>query len=98
MLLFCNIGFGGGPLSSIESDGDGRERSTVIRSTKDLAQLVRARRRELGLTQEALAGVTGLDRALLSLLERGERRMSLETALRLAQALGMDIEVRRRGR
>ena len=71
---------------------------TIVRSPEDLAQLMRARRRELGLTQEALAGVTGLDRAVLSLLERGERRMSLDVTLRLVQALGMDIVIRPRSR
>jgi transcriptional regulator with XRE-family HTH domain len=72
------------------------ERPTVVKSTRDLAQLVRARRHELGLSQEALSGITDIDRAFLSLLERGERGMSIDTAVRLLQALGMDIEVRRR--
>jgi DNA-binding XRE family transcriptional regulator len=89
MLSICNIGLGGRAMSSID---------TVVRNPQDLARLVRARRRELGLTQDALAGVTGLDRAVLSVLERGERRMSLEVALRLVQALGMDIVIRGRGR
>ena len=75
---------------------DDSERSTVVKDPRDLALLVRARRRELGLTQEALAGVTGLDRTVLSVLERGERTMSLKVALRLVQTLGMDIVIRRR--
>lgn len=81
-------------LSSI----DRGERPTVIRSTEDLAQLVRTRRYELGLSQTALSGITGIDRAFLSLFERGKRGMSIGVLLRLVQALGMDIEVRRRSR
>jgi HTH-type transcriptional regulator / antitoxin HipB len=84
-------------MSSIESD-DREHEAAVVRSAEDLARLVRARRVELGLTQEALAGVTGIDRAVLSVLERGQRSMSLDTALRLVQALGMDIVIERRGR
>ena len=68
----------------------------MIRTPQDLARLVRARRYELGLSQEALAHATGLDRTVLSVLERGERAMSLKVALRLAETLGMDIVIRRR--
>jgi transcriptional regulator with XRE-family HTH domain len=83
-------------LPSIDSN-DG-ERPTVVRSARDLGQLVRARRGELGLSQEDISGITGLDRAFLSLFERGERGMSIDSAVRLVQALGMDIEIRRRSR
>jgi transcriptional regulator with XRE-family HTH domain len=80
------------------SDNDDRERTTVVRSSEDLAGLVRARRHELGLSQEALSGITGIDRAFLSLFERGRRKMSIDGVLRLVQALGMDVEIRPRRR
>jgi DNA-binding XRE family transcriptional regulator len=96
MLPICNIGLGGSVMSSI--DNDGFEHSTIVRNAEDLACVVRARRYELGLTQEALAGLTGLDRTVLSVLERGERTMSLKVALRLVQTLGMDIVIRPRVR
>src|SRR3712207_737381 len=46
-------------------------------------------RRERGMTLEGLAAVTGTSAAHLSRLESGERRPSLDGALRLALALGV---------
>ena len=40
------------------------------------------------LSQERLAEAAGLDRTYISLLERGLRQPTLETVLRLAEALG----------
>ena len=79
-------------------DSADNERFSVVRTPQDLALLVRTRRRELGLTQEALSGVTGLNRSVVSMLERGERSMTLKVALLLVQTLGMDIVIRRRAR
>jgi HTH-type transcriptional regulator / antitoxin HipB len=70
----------------------------ILRSADDLAPLIRARRRELGLTQEELANLTGVHRTHISLFERGRRAGQLDTVLRILHALGMDLEVRIRGR
>ncbi len=75
-----------------------RERPIVVRSAEDIAVLVRKRRQELGLSQMDLSNITGTDRAFLSLFERGHRGISIDRLLTLVQALGMDIEVRRRNR
>lgn len=69
----------------------------VLRTTSELAQLVRARRRELGLSQEALADLSGVHRMQISLFERGERVGRFDTVLRIVHTLGMDLEVRPRG-
>ncbi|MEO2089972.1 MAG: helix-turn-helix domain-containing protein [Gemmataceae bacterium] len=59
----------------------------------ELAALFAARVRELrmaaGLTQEALAVRAGLHRTHVSLIERGERSVRLETVQQLATALGV---------
>jgi HTH-type transcriptional regulator/antitoxin HipB len=68
----------------------------VIKTVDELAQMVRARRQELGLTQEALAGVSGVHRVFVSQLERGKATMRFELVLRLVQALGLDIDLRPR--
>lgn len=53
-------------------------------------QRVRARRMELGLSQEALAQLAGLHRTYVGSLERGERNVALLNIVRLGKALGVD--------
>ena len=58
----------------------------------DIVQLlgrnVRARRKQLGLSQEELAFRAGMKRSYLSDLERGARNPSVRALGRLAEALG----------
>lgn len=51
---------------------------------------VRARRLELGRTQEQLAEAAGLHFTYVSSVERGERNISLRNIIRLAAALDVD--------
>jgi transcriptional regulator with XRE-family HTH domain len=50
---------------------------------------VRARRSELGLSQEALALEVGLHRTYIGGIERGERNVALVNIFRLANTLEM---------
>jgi HTH-type transcriptional regulator/antitoxin HipB len=68
----------------------------IVQTADELTQIVRARRIELGLTQEDLAGVIGMHRAFVSQFERGKLSVRFEYVLRLVQALGLDIELRPR--
>jgi y4mF family transcriptional regulator len=68
----------------------------VIRSAEELSNVVRTRRRELGLTQEELAGVIGVHRIFVSQFEGGKRSVRFDLALRLIQALGLDVDLRPR--
>ncbi len=52
-----------------------------------LARNVRARRENLGLTQEQLGFETGLDRTYISGIERGVRNPSLDVIAKIASAL-----------
>lgn len=52
--------------------------------------LVRGRRHEVGLSQEALALKAGVNRSYYASLEAGRRNASLETICRLAVALECD--------
>jgi transcriptional regulator with XRE-family HTH domain len=69
----------------------------ILRSTDELGPLVRDRRYELGLSQEALADLAGVHRTYISLFERGMRVGPIDTVLRILHTLGMDLEVRVRG-
>jgi transcriptional regulator with XRE-family HTH domain len=51
---------------------------------------VRTRRHELGLSQEALADLSGLHWTFLGQVERGRRNLSLHNVLKVAAALGVD--------
>ena len=52
---------------------------------------VRRIRKERGLTQRGLAGLSGVDQATISMAESGKRRPHLETLDSLADALGVEV-------
>jgi transcriptional regulator with XRE-family HTH domain len=52
-------------------------------------EAVRAVRDSRGLSQDALAAAAGLHRTHISLIERGQRSVRLETVVALATALGV---------
>jgi transcriptional regulator with XRE-family HTH domain len=56
-----------------------------------LGDAIRARRREIGISQEALADQIGMDRTYLSGIERGERNPSYTNLLRIAASLRMPL-------
>jgi transcriptional regulator with XRE-family HTH domain len=60
---------------------------SVNAANKQFAQNLRARRDELGFSQEALADMCDLDRTTISLLERSKRSPRLDTIVALARAL-----------
>jgi DNA-binding XRE family transcriptional regulator len=53
-----------------------------------LGVAVRARRLALGLSQEALADLAGVDRSHMGKIERGERNVTFLNILRIAKAIG----------
>lgn len=52
-----------------------------------LGQAIVARRRELGMSQEALADASGVNRSHMGEVERGKRNITTLNVLRLATAL-----------
>ena len=58
---------------------------------RPLAARLRALRQERGLTLDALAQLAALDKSYLSRLERGLKAPSIDTLLRLAQALDVPV-------
>lgn len=57
---------------------------------REFGERVRARRLELGLSQEALALKAGIDRTYIGGVERGERNPALDNIWRIADALGIE--------
>jgi transcriptional regulator with XRE-family HTH domain len=65
--------------------------SRLSRLKSSLAQSVKLRRKELGLSQEELADLAEIDRTYASQIERGVANPSLEVLFRLACSLNSDI-------
>lgn len=56
-----------------------------------LGQVVRERRAEAGFSQESFAFKVGIHRTYVGAVERGERNLSLQNMLRIAEALGVRV-------
>lgn len=66
-----------------------------IRSTRDLAAVVKGRRKDLAISQAELAQRAGVARKSISELESGKTQPELALVLRVLEQLGLDIEVGR---
>lgn len=55
-----------------------------------LGEAIRARRKTVGLSQEALADAALIDRAHMGKIERGERNVTILNFLKIASALDID--------
>jgi transcriptional regulator with XRE-family HTH domain len=56
-----------------------------------LGQRIRARRRELMMSQEGLAHEAGLDRSYVGRIERGEHNLTFVSLVRLCRAMRCDV-------
>lgn len=63
----------------------------VIKDASRLAELIRTRRRETGMSQEMLSSLTGIPQPNLSKVERGAEGTKIDTYLRIFSALGIDL-------
>jgi HTH-type transcriptional regulator/antitoxin HipB len=69
-----------------------------LNEAADFGTIVRARRRALRISQEQLAELIGVHRRVIGEMERGKVTVRLEIAIAAARALGLDVELRPRGR
>ncbi len=65
----------------------------MIRTSIELGNALRARRRELNLRQEDVSSVIGVNRRVIGELERGKGSVQLQIAMEAARALGLDVEL-----
>ena len=73
-------------------------RYQMIRNPSDFGKGLRQRRRAVGLSQGEVADVVGVNRRVIGELERGKPTVQLAIALRVAEALGLDVSFIERGR
>ncbi|WP_172136720.1 helix-turn-helix domain-containing protein [Adlercreutzia sp. ZJ473] len=68
-----------------------------IQSAKELGAAIRARRQKLGYTQSQLADASGTSLMFVSQLENGKETAQLGKALRVANMVGIDVNLSERG-
>ena len=64
-----------------------------IHTSRDMGLLIRSRRKELGLSQEALAKKTGVGRQWIVEIERGRVNATLGLLLRLTKVLELQLSI-----
>ncbi len=68
-----------------------------ILDTRELGNVIRKRRRELGYTQAFLASYAGVSASFLSELENGKETIQVGKMIDVLSLLGMDICLSKRG-
>lgn len=68
----------------------------TITDARSFGEAVRKRRKGLGYTQAFLSEFSGMSVTFISDLENGKRTIELEKAIRLANLLGLDINLSER--
>jgi HTH-type transcriptional regulator/antitoxin HipB len=68
----------------------------MILQTKDLAVIIRQSRKLQGLTQEDLAGLSGLGRRFISELENGKQTAQIGKVFVVLNILGIGLQAVRR--
>ncbi|MCB1306376.1 MAG: helix-turn-helix transcriptional regulator [Leptospiraceae bacterium] len=69
----------------------------VITSVKGLGTMIRARRKELRMSQDDLGQRIGLHQVTLSAIETGSSRARLDTLLRILSALDLELTLQEKG-
>jgi|TARA_R110000787_G_C13258028_1_gene430170 putative transcriptional regulator len=69
----------------------GRDMTAFIKDTHDLATAIRARRKQLKMTQAYLASMMGVSRQLIGELEKGMPGVNVGLALDVCRELGLKL-------
>lgn len=70
----------------------------IVQTPAEFGRVVGVRRRELGITQDELAGVVGVNRRVVGEFEAGKITVRLGIAMEIARSLGLEIELSPRRR
>lgn len=68
-----------------------------IKDSKQLGQIIRKRRKEMDLTQKELSDLCDTGNRFISELENGKGTVQFEKALRIINALGLEIQITNKG-
>lgn len=75
----------------------GEEEIMKVTDSSSFGALVKNKRKKLGYTQKYISEFTGISVSFLSDLENGKKTIELDKALRVANLLGLDVELNERG-
>ena len=64
-----------------------------ISTPKDIGRVIRAKRKEVGVRQEAAAGMSGVGTKFFSQLENGKETAELGKTLQILRKLGLDVYI-----
>ncbi|BCS97437.1 hypothetical protein DSLASN_30690 [Desulfoluna limicola] len=62
-----------------------------IKNATELGKMVRAKRKEIGMTQADFAGLCNVGTRFISELENGKPTLEFDRVLRVAQLIGIDL-------
>lgn len=71
--------------------------AAIPKHRKVLAEAIRRRRKEMGITQERLAELSALHHNYVGEVERGEKNISVDTLVRISRALDIPVAELLRG-
>jgi len=73
-----------------------RQQYEALKPKYEIIQTLIARRNELSLSQRELARLSGMHQPAICRLERGDNNITVGTLFKVADALALDIEFKRR--
>lgn len=75
----------------LRNNSDGLPQFTQVFLASDMGRLLRARRKNLGYTQEQIAAMMGCSPRLVGEMERGRGTVGIQKMLDYANGLGIDV-------
>jgi y4mF family transcriptional regulator len=75
----------------------GRLQPVQVMDAKDIGQYVKAVRKNIGLTQEELAYISGVGISFIHDLEHGKKSLQFDSLMKVVNRLGCDILIQQRG-
>lgn len=63
------------------------------RAAREIGRHIKSAREEAGLSQEKLAAKIGMTRSNYARIERGATNVTIDTLIRIAKGLGVDVRV-----
>lgn len=68
-----------------------------VTDSSSFGTVIKNKRKKLGYTQKYISEFTGISVSFLSDLENGKKTIELDKALKIANLLGLDVEMNERG-